>query len=89
MVVHKAELACPKMGMPARVTGTVVVKVLIDTNGNVVNPKVVSGPLMLQKAVLEAVRDYKYKPYTLNSKAVEAVTTISVAVDTYRDCPVH
>jgi len=42
---------------------------------------------MLRKPVLAAVQKYKYKPYLINDTAVEVDSTVSVAVDTYRDCP--
>jgi periplasmic protein TonB len=86
MILHKADLACPKTSMPARFTGTVVVKVLIDTNGSVARSRVVSGPPMLKRAVLDAVRKYKYKPYMINTTSVEVDTTVSIQVDSYRDC---
>jgi protein TonB len=71
--------------MAARVTGTVVLAITIDKEGNVLHPKVVSGPKMLQKMVLDAVRKYKYKPYLLNGKAVEVETTVSVRLTS--GCP--
>ncbi|MGA3047720.1 MAG: energy transducer TonB [Terracidiphilus sp.] len=88
LLLHKAALTCPHTVMPSRVTGTVVLAILIDTNGNVVHPTIVSGPAMLRKPVLDAIRKYKYKPYLLNDKAVDAETTVSVTVDSYRDCPI-
>jgi protein TonB len=87
MLIHKAALACPHVAMAAWVIGTVVVSFEIDKNGNVVRPRIVSGPRMLQKPVLNAVLNYKYKPYLLNGKPVEAQTSGSVHVDTVRDCP--
>lgn len=87
MLTHKADVACPHSDMAARVTGTVVVALEVDKNGNVFHPKVVSGPQMLRMAVLDAVRKYKYKPYLLNGRAVEVKTTVSVHVDTLRGCP--
>jgi protein TonB len=86
LLIHKAEIICPRIPMAARVTGTVVVAIVIDKNGDVFHPKVVTGPGMLQKAVLDAVRKYKYKPYLLNGKAVEVETTVSVTMDSYLDC---
>jgi len=41
---------------------------------------------MLRKPVLDAVKKYKYKPYLLNNNAVEVVSTVSVEVDSRRDC---
>jgi periplasmic protein TonB len=86
MIINKADLVCPKVAMPAHFAGTVVVSILIDTHGNVLRSTLISGPPMLRKPVLEAVRKYKYKPYLLNSTPVEVVSTVSVAVDSYRDC---
>lgn len=78
--------ACPHIAMAAHVIGTVVVAFGIDKNGNVLRPTVVSGPAMLQKPVLDAVRKYKYKPYLLNGHAVVVGTTVSVQIDNVRDC---
>jgi hypothetical protein len=85
-LVHKADLVCPHVAMPARVTGTVVLAILIGRTGDVLYPKVISGPAMLRMPVFNAVRKYKYKHYLLNDKAVEVQTTVSVVMDSYRDC---
>jgi len=66
---------------------TVVVAVDIDEDGNVVFAKTVSGPQMLLKPALKAVRKYKYKPYLVNGKAVASETAVKVVIDTARDCP--
>jgi len=75
--------------MPPRFTATVVVAFELDREGTVRYPSVVSGPPLLRTPVLNAVRNYKYKPYLLNGKAVDVETTVPVSVDTYRDCPNH
>jgi protein TonB len=72
--------------MPPRIKATVVIGIEIDKNGNVLHPKVVSGPAMLSKPVLDSVRKYKYKPYLLNGKAVDVETTVWVTMDSYLDC---
>ena len=86
LIIHKAEIVCPRVVMPARVTGTVVARVLIDTHGDVLHSSIVSGAAMLRKPVLDAVRKYKYQPYSLNDKAVEVETTVAVTMDSYLDC---
>jgi protein TonB len=78
LLVHKAEIHPPFSS--SRVTGTVIVAVEIDRNGNVLDPKVVSGPHWVRKAVLDAVQKYRYKPYLLNGNAVDVETTVSVFV---------
>jgi outer membrane biosynthesis protein TonB len=88
LLIHKVEPdACPHIPMAARFTATIVVAIEIDKNGNVLYPKVISGPAMLRKPVLDAIRKYKYKPYLLNGKAVDVETTVSVPIDTLHGCP--
>lgn len=72
--------------MAARVTATVVLDITIGRTGDVRFAKVISGPAMLLKPVLDAVRKYKYKPYLLNGKALEVETTVSVTMDSAFDC---
>jgi protein TonB len=86
LLVHKSDIICPRIPMAARVKATVVVAFVLGKNGDVFHPKVVSGPAMLQKPVLEAVRKYKYKPYLLNGEAVDVRTTVLVTMDSYLDC---
>lgn len=69
--------------MEARVTGTVVIHFSLGRNGEVLCPKVISGPKMLQQPVLEAVRKYKYKPYLLDGEAIIVSTKISVITSNY------
>ncbi len=86
LLVHKADIICPRVAMPARFLATVVVAIEIDRNGDVLHPKVISGPLMLQKRVLDAVRKYKYRPYLLNGVAVDVETIVNVTLDSSLDC---
>jgi len=51
---------------------------LIGKDGSIQNLKVVSGHPMLTSAALEAVRNWKYKPYYLNGEPVEVETSITV-----------
>ena len=51
---------------------------LISKSGNIENLQVVSGHPMLTQSALEAVRQWKYKPYMLNGEPVEVETTIQV-----------
>jgi protein TonB len=87
LLIRKVDPDACHRAMAARIIATVVVGFVIDKSGNVTHPTVVSGPAMLQKAALDAVRKYKYKPYLVNGKAVEVETTTSVTIDNYRDCP--
>jgi protein TonB len=88
LLIRKVEPdACPHIPMAARVTAIVVLTFRIDKNGNVLYPYVVSGPKMLRKAALDAIRKYKYKPYIFNGRAVDVDTSISIPIDTIHGCP--
>jgi TonB family protein len=54
----------------ARVTGTVVIEAVIDTQGNVVRAQVLSGNPLLVGAALEAVAKWKYEPTLLNGEPI-------------------
>ena len=87
LLLHKVKICYTAPVIEPRVQGTVVVAIKIDKNGNVLDPTVVSGPALLQKPVLDAVRQYKYKPYLLNGKAAIVETTVTVAMGLQGDCP--
>ena len=68
----------PAIARTAGIQGTVVVEAVISRAGSIESLRVVSGPLMLQNAALEAIRAAKYRPYKLNGEPVEVQTTITV-----------
>lgn len=78
LLIHKVDPVFKNPAMAAKVTGTVVVDVEIDKNGDVDFAKVLSGPRMLRQPVLDAVRKYKYKPYLLKGKPVAVESTVPV-----------
>ena len=87
LLIHKEPTACLNIAVVGEVKGTVVLVMEINKNGDVLHPAVVSGPALLRKTVLDAVRKYKYKPYLLNGEPVEVETTVAVQSDTLRACP--
>ena len=68
----------PAAAKKARIQGTVALSAIIGKDGTVESLKVVSGPKMLQRSSLDAVRQWTYKPFLLNGNPVEVETTISV-----------
>ena len=55
-----------------------MLKAVIDTDGTIKELSVVSGPELLQQAALDAVKQWRYRPYLLNGDPVEVGTTINV-----------
>lgn len=68
----------PPIALAARVQGTVVLEAVIDADGNVVNLKVLHSIPLLDRAALEAVRQWKYEPTYLNGRPVPVVMSVSV-----------
>ncbi|HUZ94767.1 MAG TPA: energy transducer TonB [Edaphobacter sp.] len=68
----------PEIARAARVEGKVVVEATISRTGAIESLHVVSGPAMLQRAALDAIRAARYQPYQLNGSPTEVQTTISV-----------
>jgi len=78
MLVSKTLPVYPIDAKKAGVSGTVVLAATIDTDGTVKELHVVSGPDLLQQAALDAVREWRYRPYLLNGQPVEVHTIVNV-----------
>jgi len=78
LLIHKVQPTYPPLARQARIQGVVVLQALIGKDGGIQNLHVVSGHPMLTNAALEAVKEWKYKPYYLNGEPVEVETTINV-----------
>lgn len=68
----------PEEAKKERIQGTVVLDAIISKDGTVEELTVASGPKELQQSALEAVRQWKYKPFLLNGDAVDVKTTVNV-----------
>jgi TonB family protein len=77
-LVESPKTIFPPLAKQARIQGTVMLKVLIGKDGHVLDVKVISGHPMLVPAAIDAVKQYVYKPYFLNSNPVEVQTVVDV-----------
>jgi TonB family protein len=68
----------PQLAKSQRLSGDVTVDALIDVHGNVSTMKVLSGPAMLHQATMDALRQWKYQPATLNGQAMAMHLTVTV-----------
>jgi len=68
----------PPIAKTAHVSGTVILHAIISKDGNVEQLEYVSGPALLMHAAMDAVKQWRYQPTTLNNEPVEVDTTISV-----------
>ena len=68
--------AYPAIARAAHVSGTVVVQVLIDEEGNVVSARAVSGHPLLQATSVAAAREAKFEPTQLAGEPVKVTGVI-------------
>lgn len=80
-LVRRAEAAYPVMAMRARMSGQVVVEVLVGRNGRVRRARVVRGDEIFHEAALSAVREYVYKPTLLDENPIEVISEVAVEFD--------
>jgi len=68
----------PPIAKTAHISGTVLLHAIIGKDGTVQDLQYVSGPPLLMKSAMDAVRQWRYKPTLLNGEPVDVDTTISV-----------
>jgi protein TonB len=78
LLVHQVRPMYPQLARAARIQGQVVLQANIGKDGSIQNLRVVSGHPMLAPAAIDAVKQWKYKPYFLNGEPVEVDTQITV-----------
>ena len=78
LLVRKVQPAYPPLARQARIQGQVLLRAQISKDGSIENLQLISGHPMLAPAAIEAVKQWKYRPYLLNGEPVEVDTTINV-----------
>jgi len=77
-IIYRVQPSYPPIARQARVQGTVELRAIISKVGTIENLVVVSGHPMLVKSAIEAVRQWRYRPYLLNNEPIEVETEITV-----------
>ncbi|HZQ92573.1 MAG TPA: TonB family protein [Terriglobales bacterium] len=77
-LIHDVKPIYPAIAKAARVQGAVVLQAIISKQGTIEGLRVASGHPMLVQAALDAVKQWRYKPYILNGEPVEVETQITV-----------
>jgi protein TonB len=78
LLVRKVNPTYPPLARQARISGTVILRAVISKDGSIENLSLVSGHPMLAPAAIDAVKQWKYKPYLLNGEPVEVDTEVQV-----------
>jgi TonB family protein len=78
LLVKKVAPEYPLDAKILRLEGTVVLRTVIDKTGEVSSVFALSGPPLLESAAVEAVKQWQYRPFSMNGQPVEVETTIEV-----------
>jgi protein TonB len=76
--IHDVSAEYPPIARAAEVQGVVVLEVVIDAAGAVRDGRVLRSIPLLDKAALDAVRQWRFEPTLLNGQAVPVSMTITI-----------
>jgi len=77
-LIQKIEPVYPPIARAGRIQGEVVLTAIISKTGEIQNLTLSSGHPMLVPAAIQAVKQWRYRPFLLNGEPVEVETTITV-----------
>jgi len=78
VVLTRVQPVYPHIAIVNRIQGAVHLHAVIAANGNLEALRVLDGHPMLAQAALEAVRQWRFRPYALNGKPIEVQTEVTV-----------
>jgi len=78
LIIKKVQPPYPPLARQARIQGQVILQAEISKDGTIENLHLISGHPMLAPAAIEAVKQWRYKPYLLNGEPVAVETTVMV-----------
>lgn len=74
LMIHKVDPVYPREAKKKHIKGDVLLKVLINKNGQVADVAVVKGDPMLTGAAMDAVKQWRFRPYLLNGEPIDVET---------------
>lgn len=77
-LIYRVQPTYPPLARAARIQGPVRLEAVISREGLIENLHVVSGHPMLSPAAMNAVKQWRYRPYKLNGEPVEVETQVTV-----------
>ncbi|HYM07165.1 MAG TPA: TonB family protein [Terriglobales bacterium] len=78
LIIKKVQPVYPPQARQMHLEGTVELQANVAESGSIASVKQLSGDRVLGRAAMDAVRQWKYKPYYLNGQPVEVETQITV-----------
>jgi protein TonB len=78
MLMRRMQPVYPRPAIDARIQGTVTLRAIIGRDGAIHGLQALSGHPLLIPAAVDAVRQWRYRPYLLNGQPVEVETSVTV-----------
>ena len=78
LIVTKVQPEYPKKARKKKVQGAVLLRIFITPEGDVREVTLVSGDPLLAPAAIDAVKQWKYRPYLLQGRPVEVESQVQV-----------
>ena len=78
LVTQSVNPVYPAEAMAQKLQGPVVLQVAVGRDGSVQDVKLVKGYFVLAKTAIAAVKQWRFKPYSVNGKALETQTQITI-----------
>jgi TonB family protein len=78
LILHSVDPVYPPEAVAQKLQGPVVLQTSIGRDGAVQDVKLVRGYFVLAKAAITAVKQWRFRPYTVNGRALETQTVITI-----------
>jgi TonB family protein len=78
LLIKKVDPDYPAEARRNGIQGDVELRITFDKEGTVTDAALISGPTELAPAAIEAVKQWKYKPYLLNGEPVNVETRVTL-----------
>lgn len=83
LVTTRKKPRYPAIAMAAHVEGVVVVRVFVSNTGAVEKAFIISGPEMLRASAMDALKEWTFKPFLVETKAVPYETEVTFEFRTF------
>jgi TonB family protein len=78
LLIHKVDPEYPAAARQEKLQGVIVLDVVVGRDGTVLETRALNGPDVLAQAAMEALRWWKFEPYSVQGKPAVVETTVAV-----------
>jgi protein TonB len=78
LLVHRVDPEYPAAARQEKVQGVILLDVVVGRDGSVLETRALNGPDVLARAAMDALRWWKFEPYSVQGKPAVVETTVVV-----------